>query len=176
MWGGAQIGARCAAWLADPAAGGVRRTPTIRHYSDPSGLQVGRRNPAMAPSLAQYHSCSGEAPFWRSAGISPAGATLLPGEWLTQALRQRYLLLTLSVQQSAWKRFGVRRLLVAVRTPVAVRNAHGLGSAIWVEERPGESVVAASARLRPGTVCVRGLARATRRRWLRRYGARSRPV
>ena len=43
MWGGAQIGARCAAWLADPAAGGVRRTPTIRHYSDPSRLQVGQR-------------------------------------------------------------------------------------------------------------------------------------
>src|SRR5579872_1832164 len=41
MWGGAQIGARCAAWLADPAAGGVRRTPTIRHYSDWTRLQVG---------------------------------------------------------------------------------------------------------------------------------------
>src|SRR5205085_12099384 len=46
-WARAQIGARCAEWLADPSC--RRSTPDthVRHYSDSSRLQVGLQNPAV---------------------------------------------------------------------------------------------------------------------------------
>src|SRR5690348_15484205 len=80
MWGGAQIGARCAAWLADPAAGGVRRTPTIRHYSDSSRLQVGRQTPAMCLSQPYLLSRTSARALGPESGPSAGSERLEAGD------------------------------------------------------------------------------------------------
>jgi hypothetical protein len=88
MWGGAQIGARCAAWLAGPAAGEVGRTPTTPTLLRSTRITSRPRNPVMfRASLNTIHAVgrlgSGVAqvshPLARGLDSAAGGTSSAPG-------------------------------------------------------------------------------------------------